>query len=87
MCWIQPEGLESNCESLNRKAQDDNVASSFHLTNFLGIQWNTTTDQLSIASKRIHTADKQLTTKRQVLKDASKLFDPFGITSPVSVRA
>ena len=77
----------SNCESLNRKIQDNKVASSSDLTNFLGIQWNTTTDQLSIASKRIHTADKQLTTKRHVLKDASKLFDPFGIASPVSVRA
>ena len=52
-----------------------------------GLQWNTTTDQLSIAPKRIQTADKQLTTKRQVLKDASKLFDPFGIASPVSVHA
>ena len=75
----------SNCESLNRKSQDDQVASSSHLANVLGLQWNTTTDQLSITSKRIHTTDKQLTTKRQV--DACKLFDPFGIASPVSVCA
>ena len=68
-------------------AQDDKIATSSHLANVLGLQWNTTTDQLSIAPKKIHTADKQLTTKHQVLKDASKLFDPFGIASPVSVRA
>lgn len=73
----------SNCESLNKKAQDDKVASSSHQTNVLGLQWNTTTDQLSIASKKTHIADKQLTTKGQVLKDASKLFDPFGIASPI----
>jgi len=28
-----------------------------------------------------------LTTKREVFKDASKLFDPLGITSPVSISA
>jgi len=77
----------SNCESLNRKAQNDKVACKSHLTNVLGLQWNTTTDQLSIASKKIHTVDKPSTTKRQVLKDASKLFDPLGMGSPVSVRA
>ena len=68
-------------------AQEDKIASSSHLTNVLGLQWNTTTDHLSIALKRIHTADKKLTTKRQVLKNASKLFAPFGIASPMSVRA
>lgn len=77
----------SNCESLNRMAQDNKIASSSRLTNVLGLQWNTTTDQLFIAPKKIHMADKQLTTKRQVLKDASKLFDPLGIASPVSVCA
>ena len=77
----------SKCEFLNRKAQDDKVASSSHLTNVLRLQWNITTDQVSITLKRIHTADKQLTTKHQVLKGASKLFDLFGIGSPVSVHA
>ena len=31
--------------------------------------------------------NRQLITKREVLKDISKLFDPLGIASPVSVRA
>ena len=34
-----------------------------------------------------NTVDRPFTTKREVLKEASKLFDPLGITSPVSVRA
>ena len=32
----------SNCESLNRMAQDDKIATSSHLANVLGLQWNTT---------------------------------------------
>ena len=79
--------LASNCTSLNRMAQEHKIASNSHLTNVLGLQWNTTTDQLLIALKRIHTTDKQLTTKCRVLQDASKLFDLFGIASLVSVRA
>lgn len=38
-------------------------------------------------SEKTHAADKQLPTKCQAFKDASKLFDPFGMASPVSVHA
>ena len=37
--------------------------------------------------RTIGTAGKPLTTKCEVLKDASKVFDPFGIVRPVSVCA
>jgi len=42
---------ESNCESLNRKTQKDKVACSSHLTNVLGLQWNTTTNHLLLQRK------------------------------------
>ena len=78
----------SNCEYLNAKAQENGVASTPNLTNILGLQWNTATDYLSLVPKLTSVAiDKSFTTKREVLKEASKLFDPLGITSPVSVRA
>ena len=77
----------SNCESLTRKAQEDGVGSNPQLTNILGLQWNTRTDHLSLTSKMTNTVNRLFTTKREVLKEASKLFDPLGITSPVSVCA
>jgi len=77
----------SNCESLNQKAQEAGVSSDSHLVNILGLLWNTRTDQLSLMPNANITMDRPLITKREVLKDTSKLFDPLGITSPVSVRA
>ena len=38
----------SNCESLNKNAQEGGIASDSHLANILGLQWNTRTDQLSL---------------------------------------
>ena len=78
----------SNLEYLNTKAQENGVASTSQLTNILGLQWNTATIYLSLVQKLTSVViDKSFTTKREVLKEASKLFDPLGITSPVSVRA
>ena len=78
----------SNCEFLNTKAREEDVAGHTQFTNILGLQWNTITDCLSLAPKMANAMiDKSFTTKREVLKEASKLFDPLGITSPVSVRA
>ena len=70
-----------------QEGTEDGVNSSSQVINVLGLQWNTATEQLSLMPKIIGTADRPLITKREVLKDASKLFDPFGIASPVSVRA
>ena len=77
----------SNSESLTRKALEDRVGSKLQLTNILGLQWNTRTDHLSLTFKSANTENKLFITKREVLKEASKLFDPLGITSPVSVRS
>lgn len=73
----------SNCESLTRKANEDNIGSNSQLTNILGLQWNTRTDHLSLTPKITNTENKLFITKREVLKEASKLFDPLGVTSPV----
>lgn len=53
----------SNCEPLNRKAQDDKVASNSYLTNILELQWHTRTDQLSLTLKITNIADAPLTSK------------------------
>jgi len=80
-------GWASNCKSLNRKAQKVGIANGSHLANILGLQWNITTDHLSLMPKVNITMDQPMITKREVLKDTSKLFDPLGMASPVTVRA
>ena len=77
----------SNSQRLLEIAQQDGTADEKRLTNVLGIQWNSITDQLSLTLKGLRPTTSPVTTKREVLQDSSKLFDPLGIVSPVSVRA
>jgi len=65
----------SNCDSLNKKAQEGGIASDSHKANVLGLHWNTRTDQLSLVPRVNITLDQLLITKRQVMKDTCKLFD------------
>jgi len=44
-------------------------------------------DHQSPVTTHLHHRTTTMTTKQEILKNASKLFDPLGITSPVSVRA
>ena len=67
-------GWASNCKSLNRKAQKVGIANGSHLANILGLQWNITTDHLSLMPKVNITMDQPMITKREVLKDTLKLF-------------
>ena len=77
----------SNSKLLMKAAQRDGTLDEANPINVLGMQWVTTTNCLSLSLKGPHRTVSPLTTKREVLKDASKLFDPLGTTSPVSVHA
>ena len=76
----------SNSQQLMEMSRQDGTLDSANPINVLGLQWNLATDRLSLSLKGLH-QPTALTTKRDVLKNASKLFDPLGLTSPVSVRA
>ena len=54
--------------------------------NILGILWNAATDQLSLAPKGPPAIDNSLITKRELLQESSKVFDPIGITTPVTIQ-
>jgi len=77
----------SNSKLLMQTAQQDETADKTNPVNVPGMLWATTGDCLSLSLKSLEHRTITMTTKREVLKDASKLFDPLGITSPVSVRA
>jgi len=79
----------SNCTQLNTLAQQDSVADSTTLVNILGLQWNIVTDTLQFVQKTVLPCNHSTTfiTKRQVLQQSSKVFDPLGYLAPVTIRA
>ena len=77
----------SNSSELTAIATLDHVADNNTLVNILGLRWNPTTDELTIATKPSPLANDHLVTKREVLQDLSKVFDPLGFIAPVLIRA
>ena len=77
----------SNSSQLMKQANKDKVADNNNPVNVLGLQWNTKTDTLSLTSKTSIPSITSLITKKEVLKESSKVFDPLGLLSPVTVQA
>ena len=67
-------------------ARKDQVADGNETVNVLGLVWDTIDDTLSLTQKSLDIEHSPVT-KRQVLQQSSKSFDPLGIASPVTVRA
>lgn len=87
---LQKWSSNSN-ELLESIPQCDREIKTIHLMDFddtiksLGILWNPCTDQFTFQS----TLDPAIiaTTKRTILSEMSKLFDPLGWVSPLIIRA
>ena len=77
----------SNSVELKAIAAQDNVIDDSHSVNVLGLRWNHTTDELSLATKPNSLPHDHLVTKRELLQDISKIFDPLGLAAPVIIRA
>ena len=79
----------SNSQQLRTIAVQHNTADSSTPSNILGMHWNTLTDQLSLIPKATAQSARNLnlTTKREMLQESSKLFDPIGFTVPITVRS
>ena len=78
----------SNSDQLCAAARKDKVADTNESVNVLGLVWNTVNGTLSLAHKSFDLDhNDSFVTKRQVLQQSSKSFDPLGIASPVTVRA
>ena len=77
----------SNSSRLMDQASRDKVTDTNNPVNVLGLQWNTQADTLSLTSKSSIPSVTSLITKREILKESSKVFDPLGLLSPVTVRA
>lgn len=78
--------------STNYPQLKDHITSDFpgyevpRVTDVLGLQWDTTTDTLKLKSVNYPQTDALLT-KRMLLSRTSKLFDPLGIFSPITIKS
>ena len=76
----------SNSSKLNSVARQDASADTNTIVNILGIQWTTKNDLLHLAPTNT-TNIKKLVTKREILQQSCKTFDPLGFATPVTIRA
>ena len=58
-----------------------------NISNILGLRWNTNTDNLVIPKFVPKFNESQVITKRQIVSEAARVFDPLGFLLPLSVRA
>ena len=76
----------SNSSSLRDQAAKDGTADSNEIVNILGLKWDPSTDTICLTSSKDEPT-RQLVTKRKVLQVSSKVYDPLGLLSPVTIRA
>ena len=77
----------TNSPQLRTITQQEMTANTDVPSNALGLLWNPISDELSLAPKKPSITNNPLITKRKLLQESSKLFDPMGITTPVTIQA
>ena len=77
----------SNNHMLTNLAAQDKVDNGSSTVNVLGLQWETPTNTLSLTCKSPIPVATNLVTKCEVLIESSKVFDPLGKLSPVTIKA
>ena len=77
----------SNSVALTTIATKGNTAENAVSVNILGLRWIPGSDKLHLAAKPSILTNDHLVTKREVLQDLSKVFDPLGFVAPVVIRA
>ena len=76
----------SNSTQLQNLAKRDGSAETSNTVKILGLQWNTSSDMLSLAPTNIRNVPPFIT-KRDILQDSSRIFDPLGLITPVTIQA
>ncbi|XP_071127721.1 uncharacterized protein [Mytilus edulis] len=75
----------SNSQLLQVLARTENVMDKDQLVKILGLRWDTASDTLGFVTPNLDTSE--LITKREVLRQSSRIYDPLGILSPITVRS
>ena len=74
----------SNSCRLSSLAKAEDVLDSDKITKILGMRWDAATDTIYLAQKTIPTFASM--TKRTILQETAKIYDPLGFFSPITIR-
>ena len=77
----------SNSNQVQALAMNDEVADKDSTVNILGLRWNLSSDTITFAMKYIAPDVGSTNTKREVLQQSSRLYNPLGFLAPVTVQA
>ena len=78
------EWASNSSEFLNHLPEEDKMQYS-RITKVLGMDWDIENDYLSIPEKDVK--NNTSITKRQILKRTASVYDPFGLFTPIILRA
>ena len=76
----------SNSQKICESAKQEGCLDKDNIVKILGIRWNNKNDTVSFQNT-ITNDEQRCITKRNILRESSKIFDPMGMLSPVTVRA
>ena len=76
----------SNSKKLQLRIQNDQNGTQNDSVNLLGLQWNTKDDTLQLHPVQFDKTSNTQITKRNLLSNVSKVFDPLGFFTPVTIR-
>ncbi|XP_069108233.1 uncharacterized protein [Argopecten irradians] len=77
----------SNNQKLMDLASTEQILDEGNPIKILGLRWNTIKDTITFAEQKPMDLKDETVTKREILPQSSKVFDPLGIISPITVRA
>ena len=90
---FQPHKMDLKLSTIPHNSQREQLGKRDSLTNkerplerVLGVKWKPDTDVFLVDAKKFHAIDKKDLTQRKLLKFASSIFDPLGITMPLTIQ-
>ena len=77
----------SNDAQIRASAEQQSLHDKDPEPKVLGLRWNTHTDKLKFQQQHVLSNNADGITKRAVLRETSKIYDPLGFLTPVTIRA
>jgi len=78
----------TNSPQLRAITQQEMTANTHIPSNVLSLLWNSISDELSLAPKKpLAKKNNPITTKRELMQESSRLFNPIGLTKLATIQA
>ncbi|XP_014681598.1 PREDICTED: uncharacterized protein LOC106821347 [Priapulus caudatus] len=86
--WVYTESItnESVIKDEGRKPNEMAIIKEAEEQKVLGVVWDPASDEMKYKVKPVHVKDKQILTKRMVLSELARVYDPIGFTAAFLIR-